>query len=77
LIPHLAEAHRICGIITMRQPDNTFRQAVALCNPSGALIEIEPGFYELLAKEYRATLCGRRKLSRHGVHTQVGGKYRA
>jgi len=36
----------------MRQPDNTFRQAVALCNPSGALIEIEPGFYELLAKEW-------------------------
>lgn len=54
LIPYLAEAHRICRIITMRQPDKAFRQAVALCNPRGALIEVESGFFELLVTEWPA-----------------------
>ena len=54
LVPHLAEAHRICRIITLRQSDKAFRQAIAICNPHGALIEVEPGFFELLLTEWPA-----------------------
>lgn len=54
LIPHLAESHRLCRIITMRQTDKAFRQAVALCNPRGVLIEAESGFFELLLNEWPA-----------------------
>ena len=52
LIPHLAEAHRICRIITMRQPDKAFRQTVAISNQRGSLLEVEPSFFELLVKEW-------------------------
>lgn len=56
LIPHLAEAHRICRIIYMFQFDRVVQagQALALCNPRGALIEAESVFLKLIAKEWRA-----------------------
>jgi DNA-binding CsgD family transcriptional regulator len=55
LVPHLAEAHRICRITYMRRANtNTHLQshAIALCNSRGALIEVEPGFYELIQQEW-------------------------
>ena len=55
LVPHLAEAHRLCRIGYMRQagrPAYANRQPMALCNPRGALIELESGFFELLQREW-------------------------
>ncbi len=55
LIPHIAEAHRICRIAYMRHPKanmSTQPHAIALCNPRGALIEVEPSFYELIHQEW-------------------------
>lgn len=57
LIPHLAEAHRICRITYMLQLDRVVQtpgQALALCNPRGALIEAESAFFKLIAREWRA-----------------------
>lgn len=55
LVPHLAEALRLCRIGYMRQagrPAYANRQPMALCNPRGALIEVESGFVELLQREW-------------------------
>lgn len=55
LVPHMAEAHRLCRIGYMRQagrPAYANRQPMALCNPRGALIEVESGFQELLRREW-------------------------
>lgn len=57
LVPHLAEAQRLCRIAYMRQFSQrhvaTARQANALCNLRGALIEAESAFLELVKKEWR------------------------
>lgn len=57
LVPHLAEAHRLCRIGYMRQFSQDFvvvaRQTNALCNPHGALIEAESAFLDLVRKEWR------------------------
>lgn len=56
LIPHLAEAHRICRITYMLRLDQATQkqgQALALCNPRGALIEAEAAFFKLVTREWR------------------------
>ncbi len=58
LLPHIAEAHRLSRIAYMRQFDSqtmqSSRQATALCNPRGAVIEAESIFFKLIKQEWRA-----------------------
>ncbi|TCV90631.1 helix-turn-helix transcriptional regulator [Sulfurirhabdus autotrophica] len=57
LLPHIAEAHRLSRIGYMRQFDlphtlQRSKQAVALCNSRGVLIEAEAAFFHLIKTEW-------------------------